>query len=117
MDVQRIIDQFTEAWNVEDPEERRRLIEATCTEGTEISSPYGEHQGIDTQLREIAEVRAQFPKLICKGKVVAEHHRWVLDFWTTEFGGARPPLHGVDVTLLSETGRVVKVISFSPVSP
>lgn len=116
MDANRIIEQFTEAWNVVDAAERRKLVEATCTEETEVVSPYGTHRGIAAQLESIAQVRANFPHLRCTAKVLSEHHGWVMDAWTTEFGDARPPLHGIDVTLLSDSGRVLKVISFSPVS-
>lgn len=115
MDAIQVVRRFTEAWNVADPAERRRLIEATCTEATEISSPYGVHRGIKAQLDSITEVRAQFPNLRCSWNVLGEHHGWVLDAWTTEFGGDRPPLRGVDVTFVGPDGRVVKVISFSPV--
>ncbi|MCI4347745.1 MAG: nuclear transport factor 2 family protein [Thermoplasmata archaeon] len=114
MDAERIIAQFTEAWNANDPEERRRLIEATCTEATEIVSPYGAHRGISSQLEDIDQVRRRFPKAKCTAKVLVQHHGWVMASWTTEFGDAHPPLHGADVTLIDDAGRIVKVISFSP---
>lgn len=114
MDAERIIAQFTDAWNANDPEERRRLIDATCTEATEIVSPYGEHRGISSQLEDIDQIRKQFPKAKCTAKVLAQHHGWVMDSWTTEFGDGRPPLHGADVTLIDDAGRIVKVVSFSP---
>jgi hypothetical protein len=115
MDLDRLVEQVLAAWNVEDPEERRRLVEATYSEDIEISSPYGESRGIPAQLESIAQVRAQFPRLRCTGKVLSQHHGWVMDSWTTDFGGVRPPLHGIDVSLLDSEGRILKVISFSPV--
>ena len=115
MDAKQIANQLTEAWNTDDPATRRLLIEATSTEETEIVSPYGEHRGIAAQLEDIAQVRAQFPKLRCTGKVLAEHHGWVLDAWTTDLGDGRAPLHGIDVSQLDANGRLVRVISFSPV--
>jgi hypothetical protein len=54
-DVGRIVDQFIDAWNADDERERRRLLEATCTEATEFSSPYGEHCVIAAQLASIAQ--------------------------------------------------------------
>lgn len=117
MDPHRLVEQVKASWNVEDPEERRRLVEATYNEAVEVSSPYGESRGIAAQLKNIAEVRAQFPRLRCTGKVLSQHHGWVMDAWTTDFGGDRPPLHGIDVSLLDSTGRILKVISFSPVPP
>jgi SnoaL-like domain len=117
MEIERILEQFIAAWNTDDPELRRRLIEETCTETVEIVSPYGEQRGIAQQLDSIAQVRSQFPKLRCTAKLLAQHHGWVMDSWTTEFGEARPPLHGIDVSLLDVTGRFVKVLSFSPVPP
>lgn len=117
MDRVRIVERFTSAWNVDDPEIRRRLVEETCTESTEILSPYGEQRGIEQQLESIGQVRSQYPKLRCTPKVLGEHHGWVIDAWTTEFGGDRPPLHGIDVALIDDTGHYSKVISFSPVPP
>jgi hypothetical protein len=117
MDLERLVERFSEAWNTEDPERRRGLVEETCAENIEVTSPYGERRGIAKQLEEIAEVRSKFPHLRCTSKVLAHHHGWVLDSWTTEFGESRPPLHGIDISQLDETGRVVKVISFSPIPP
>lgn len=114
MDAARIMAQFTEAWNTNDLDERRRLIEATCTESTEVVSPYGQHRGIASQLEDINQVRAQFPNAKCTAKVLAQHHGWVMDAWTTEFGDGRPPLHGADIALIDDGGRIVRVISFSP---
>jgi SnoaL-like domain len=116
MDAERIVAQFTEAWNTDDPKERRRLIEATCSEATEIVSPYGQHRGISSQMEDIDQVRRQFPKAKCTARVLAQHHGWVMDSWTTEFGDGRPPLHGADITLIDDSGRIAKVISFSPLS-
>jgi hypothetical protein len=115
MDLEQIIQRFTEAWNTEDPKVRRRLVEETCAPTIEVVSPYGEHRGIEAQLASIAEVRSQFPQLHCRAKILAQHHGWVMDAWTTEFGDDRAPLRGIDVSQLDEVGRVVKVISFSPV--
>jgi SnoaL-like domain len=115
MDNERILAQFIEAWNVDDPDERRRLVESTCEEAVEIVSPYGAHRGIAAQIEEIEQFRKRFPKGRCTAKVVAQHHGWVMDTWTTEFGDGSPALHGVDVSRINEAGRVVQVISFSPV--
>jgi hypothetical protein len=114
MDAERIIAQFTAAWNSNDPDERRRLTEATCSEMVEVVSPYGEHRGIAAQLQDIALIRSQYPKAKCTAKVLVQHHGWVIDSWTTDLGDGRPPLHGADVTFIDESGRIVKVISFSP---
>ncbi|MGA8543313.1 MAG: nuclear transport factor 2 family protein [Thermoplasmata archaeon] len=117
MDVERIVEQMIGAWNTDDPDARRRLIESTCTEATEVTSPYGEHRGIDAQLEMIAQARSQFPQLRCTAKVLAHHHGWVMDSWTTDFGEGCAPLHGIDVSLLNDAGKVVKVLSFSPIPP
>jgi hypothetical protein len=114
MDARQIIDQSIRAWNSDDPSERRRLIEASCANDIEVVSPYGEHRGIAAHLEEIDHVRSQFPRAKCAAKVLGQHHGWVIDAWTTELGDGQAPLHGVDVTLVNETGRIVKVISFSP---
>jgi hypothetical protein len=108
---------FIEAWNVLDPVDRRRLLEETCAEGIEISSPYSEYRGIDKQFEEISQFRQQFPRGHCLSRVVALHHRSLLQAWTTEFGADRPPLRGIDCVQFDGSGRIVRVVSFSPVAP
>ena len=104
-------------WNTNDPTVRRRLIVATSARGVRVSSPYGEHSGVAAQEESIAQVRAAFPKLRCRGRLLGEHHDWILVSWTTEFGGKRRPLRGVDVCRLDRRGRISRIISFSPVPP
>jgi len=108
---------FIEAWNVRDPADRRRLLEETCADGIEISSPYGEYRGIDRQFEEISQFREQFPEGRCVSRIVSQHHHSILQAWTTEFGGARPPLTGMDCVQFNDAGRIVRTVSFSPVVP
>jgi SnoaL-like domain len=117
MGIEQLLQRFIQAWNTDDPDERRRLVEDTCAGTIEVVSPYGDHSGIDAQLASIAQVRSQFPQLRCSAKILSQYRGWVMDAWTTEFGADRPPLHGIDVSQLDETGRIRKVISFSPVPP
>jgi len=115
-DLAALFQRFIEAWNVRDPADRRRLLEETCAEGIEISSPYGEYRGIDKQFEEISQFRKQFPNGHCTSRVVSVHHSYLLQAWTTEFGGVRPPLAGIDCVQFNEKGRIVRTISFSPVT-
>jgi SnoaL-like domain len=115
LDFSAAIDRFIEAWNVSDPAERRRLLEETCASEIEISSPYGEYRGVDRQLEEISQFRKQFPNGRCTFRILSLHHSSLLQAWTTEFGGARPPLSGIDCVQFNAEGRIVRAISFSPV--
>jgi hypothetical protein len=111
-----VFEKFIEAWNVRDPADRRRLLEETCAVGIEVSSPYGEYRGIDKQFDEISQFRTQFPEGHCLSRIVSLHHNSLLQAWTTEFGGARPPLTGIDCVQFNDAGRIVRVVSFSPVA-
>jgi SnoaL-like protein len=111
-----VFKKFIEAWNVRGPADRRRLLEETCAPVIEISSPYGEYRGIDRQFEEISEFRKQFPEGHCQTRIVSLHHTSLLQAWTTEFGGARSPLTGMDCVQFNEAGRIVRVVSFSPVA-
>jgi len=113
--TRRLVKDHLESWNVTDPAKRRRLIEATSSARARVTSPYGEHVGVPAQAKSIAEVRRAFPKLRCRGRLLDEHHGWILFSWTTDFGGKRPPLRGVDVCQLDRKGRMARIISFSPV--
>jgi len=107
---------FVKAWNVNDPAERRRLLDETCAPGIEISSPYSEYHGIDKQFGEISQFQKQFPNGRCASRVVSLHHSSLLQAWTTEFGGVRSPLTGIDCVQFDDTGRIARVVSFSPVA-
>ena len=114
-DLAAIFQRFIEAWNVHDPAERRRLLEETCSSGIEISSPYGEYRGVDRQFEEISQFRKEFPNGRCTSRVLSRHHSSLHQAWTTEFGGVRPPLRGIDCVQFDGEGRIVRTTSFSPV--
>jgi len=109
-------EKFIEAWNVPDPADRRRLLEETCAADIEISSPYGEYRGIDRQFEEISGFRKEFTRGQCSTRIISLHHDFLLQAWTTEFGGERPPLTGLDCVQFNDAGRIVRVVSFSPVT-
>jgi len=111
-----VFEKFIEAWDVHDPANRRRLLEETCAQEIEISSPFSEYRGIDKQFREISQFRKQFPNGHCLSRIVSLHHNSLLQAWTTDFGGARPPLAGIDCVQFDDAGRIVRVVSFSPVA-
>jgi hypothetical protein len=111
-----VFEKFIEAWNVRNPADRRRLLEETCAGGIEISSPYGEYHGIDKQFEEISQFRTMFPEGHCLSRIVSLHHNSLLQAWTTDFGGARPPLTGIDCVQFNAAGLIVRVVSFSPVT-
>jgi len=114
--TRKLLQEHMESWNVDDPVRRRRLVESTTSKRARVTSPYGEHSGIAAQVGSIAEVRRAFPKLRCRGRLLGEHHGWVLFSWTTDFGGKRHPLRGIDVCQLDRKGRILRIVSFSPVS-
>jgi hypothetical protein len=107
---------FIEAWNVHNPEDRRQLLEETCAPEIEISSPYGEYRGIDKQFDEISQFQTQFPNGHCTSRIISLHHLFLLQAWTTEFGGVRPPLTGIDCVQFNNSNRIVRAVSFSPVA-
>jgi hypothetical protein len=111
-----VFEKFIEAWNVQNSAARRRLLEETCTTGIEISSPYGEYRGIEKQFEEISQFREQFPEGHCLSRIVSLHHNSLLQAWTTDFGGARSPLTGIDCVQFNDVGRISRVVSFSPVA-
>jgi len=113
--TRKLVRDHLESWNVADPATRLRLVKATSSARAHVSSPYGEHAGTAAQVESIAQVRTAFPALRCHGKVLGEHHGWVLVAWTTEFGGRRRPLQGIDVFQLDPKGRISRIVSFSPV--
>jgi len=115
-DLVTVFKKFIEAWNVHDPADLRRLLEETCDSKIEISSPFGEYRGIDQQFEEISRFRAQFPNGRCTTRILSQHHSMLLQAWTTEFGGVRSPLTGIDCVQFNEAGRIVRTISFSPVA-
>jgi len=107
---------FIEAWNVHDPVRRRQLLESTCAPELEISSPFSEYRGIDQQFDEISQFQKMFPRGHCVSRILSVHHSFLLQAWTTDFGGVRPPLTGIDCVQFNDSGRIVRTVSFSPVA-
>ena len=112
--AEEVVAKFIQAWNAEYEFEARQLLEATCNEQTHFVGSHGEHWGLSAQLASIGAFRRQYPKARCSGRLLAEHHGWILVAWSTEFGDGRPPLTGIDAGLLGATGRLTQMISFSP---
>jgi hypothetical protein len=110
-----LVAMFIGAWNAETQFERRRLLEATCTQQTRFISSYGEHMGVDAHLEAIAAFRRQFPRGRCSARLLMEHHGWLLVSWVTEFGDGRASLRGIDTGLIGPSGRLIQMVSFSPV--
>jgi len=115
-DLAAVLAKFIESWNVHDSAHRRQLLDETCAPEIEISSPFSEYRGIDKQFEEISQFQKQFPQGHCVSRIVSIHHSYLLQAWTTTFGGARPPLTGIDCVQFDDSGRIVRTVSFSPVA-
>jgi hypothetical protein len=117
-DPAELIREFIAPWNLDDPDERRRRIVATCAPEIEARSPYGITHGIEEQLTMIANFRRTFPRGTCTPRVLSAHPTEILFAWRTTFGdGHRPDLTGIDVVRLDAEGRIALTVSFSPVPP
>ncbi len=115
VDAQTLISKFVGAWNAETQGERRRLLEACCNQQTHFASTQGENTGLETQLEAIRVFRLHYPRAIFAASLLMEHHGWLLLSWAINFGDGRPILRGIDVGTLGDNGRLVRMISFSPI--
>jgi hypothetical protein len=116
VDANAVVAIFIAAWNADHEADARRCLEASCNEQTHFVSTTAEYWGLSSALKAIGEFRRQYPRGRCSGRVLAQHHRWVLVSWKIEFGEGQTPLTGLDAGQLDAAGRLVQMISFAPVS-
>lgn len=113
------IDAYVDAWNTNDPETGRRLIEQAMTEDALMAYPWFEARGCKAISELIAAYRQRSPAMSIEfTSNVEEHHGLVRFGW--RLLGADGSVHseGEDVVELGEDGRLIRVLGFeNPLPP
>lgn len=108
-----VIQNYDQAWNTPDADERRRLLEASLTEDCEMVEPRGRFQGRDAVLDRITGFSARFPGArVDITTNVDEHNGFARYGWRILDGGGNPLMEGIDVVERGADGRLQKVVMF-----
>lgn len=110
--VAEVITAFARAWNIEDGDERLRLLTAACLPDAVFVSPQGHTAGIGALSTGIAEFRRAFPAATVSFGHPDEHSGFARVAWTTQWNNGQTPLTGEDFAQLAVDGRIQLLVSF-----
>jgi hypothetical protein len=117
MNAPELVQKLAKAWNTEDPDERLRLLEETCTADAEFTSPHGVTHGIAEYARGITIFRKSFKKARSAHGPPDVHHAFLRFAWTTSWNDGREPLVGIDFGELDRSGKIHRLVSFTGPTP
>lgn len=112
MTAAEVITAFARAWNIEDGDERLRLLAAACLPDAVFISPQGHTAGIGALSASIAEFRRAFPAATVSFGHPDEHGGFARVAWTTQWNNGQPSLTGEDFAQLAADGRIQLLVSF-----
>jgi hypothetical protein len=107
-----VITAFARAWNIEDGDERLRLLTAACLPDAVFVSPQGHTAGIGALSASIAEFRGAFPAAVVRFGQPDAHGGFARVAWTTQWNNGQPSLAGEDFAQLAADGRIQLLVSF-----
>lgn len=108
-----VIKMYDQAWNVSDPDERRRLLEGALTDDCELIEPRGRFAGRDAVFERITGFANRFPGAkvdITTG--VDEHNGFARYGWKIIDRNGSLLLDGMDVLERAADGRLMRVVMF-----
>ena len=108
---------FIAAWNVNDDNERLRILSACCEPDARFVSPQGETTGLGAFNASVGEFRRAFPTASVVLGAPDHHFGFARFHWETRWNDGREPLHGDDFVAFGPDGRIRLVVSFDGESP
>lgn len=118
IDVTQIVDSYLAVWNETDSAARLALITDAWTEDATYTDPLADvtgHAGIDGL---VGAVQAQFPGFVFRrlGEVEA-HHAFLRFSWEAGPADGEAVVAGSDVAMISDDGRLRRVVGFLDLVP
>jgi hypothetical protein len=104
---------YCDAWNTDDEDERRRLLEVAWADDGEYVDPAGRFDGRDAVMKMIGGLRAQ----LGNSQVLATmgfdvHHDWARFGWRVVAEDGKTLLDGIDAVEFAEDGRIKRLVGF-----
>jgi hypothetical protein len=118
-DVQTTVDAYFAIWNVEDPEERLRVIAKAWAEDGRYVDPARDAKGHAALNAMVEEARPHFPGCtIERTSAIDQHHDQLRFTWKVVAPDGSVPIAGTDFGILAADGRLAQISGFfGEVSP
>ena len=112
-DFQQLANNYVEAWNEQDGDVRRRLVEALFATDATYVDPMASVHGPEAISGLIGAVQAQFPGYALDLIGTPDGHHDQLRFqWGLTAGDEEPLVIGFDVVRVSPAGAITEVFGF-----
>lgn len=110
--LQEIVQAYLDAWNADDPGERKSLLERAVSDDVEFVDPMKQLVGRDALAAHIADVRTKFAGVMfASGGELDAHNGKLRAPWIAERSG-QVVLRGLDVDDVGRDGRLTRIIGF-----
>lgn len=112
--MQEMVERYLAAWNEQDAERRRGLVDALWTEDGSYTDPLADAHGRAEIDGLIGAVQQQFPGFVFTlgGPVDAHHEQARFTWHLGPQGAAEPVVAGFDVAVLNGNGQIRSVYGF-----
>lgn len=113
-----LADQYFAMWNEADADRRAALIAAIWTDDATFVDPSFEVTGHDDLNKLVGTAQQMFPGLaFVRIGDIDQHHTYLRWTWHLKADGQEPVAGGTDIVLLTEDGRITKLIGFHDFAP
>ena len=118
MNANALADQYFAMWNAADADRRAELIAGAWTEDATFVDPSFETNGHDELNKLVGAAQQMFPGLsFVRIGDIDEHHTYLRWTWHLQADGQEPVAGGTDIVVLTEDGKIKKLIGFHDFTP
>ncbi|WP_329483526.1 nuclear transport factor 2 family protein [Kribbella sp. NBC_01484] len=118
MNANALADQYFAMWNAADADRRAELIAGTWTEDATFVDPSFETNGREELNKLVGAAQQMFPGLsFVRIGDIDEHHTYLRWTWYLQADGQEPVAGGTDIVVLTEDGKIQKLIGFHDFAP
>ncbi len=109
---------YFQAWNVQDPDQRRALLERSVTEDVELVDPAGHWKGAAGLAERIGRYQLAAPGTeVVPASGVDAHNDVVRYAWKVVDQDGRDVIAGIDVAERADDGRLKRIVMFHGLLP
>jgi hypothetical protein len=113
MTSEAVLRPYGDAWNTDDEDERRKLLEAAWADDGEYVDPTGHFDGRDAIMQLISDVRSQLGNIQVLATTGFDvHHDWARFGWRFVAEDGTTLFDGIDAVQFGEDGRIKRMVGF-----
>ena len=112
MTHEEVLAAYANAWNTDDDNQRRALLERAWADDGELVDPTGRFDGREAVMQLIIDTRSQVGNLQVSATTGYDrHHNWVRFGWRIAADGSTIS-EGIDAVELADDGRIKRIVGF-----